>query len=86
MLTAQPRIPGQAKAQADPAARGRFGGSGGLEKIGRNAMRKQAEGDERQPDVLHTWLMEANIFGLLAARRWPRGSQSRPCWQPKRPG
>src|SRR4051794_4224380 len=24
------------------------------------------------PDVLHTWLVEANIVGLLAARAWPR--------------
>lgn len=23
------------------------------------------------PDLMHTWLMEANVFGLLAARSWP---------------
>jgi glycosyltransferase involved in cell wall biosynthesis len=26
----------------------------------------------RHPDVLQTWLLEGNIFGLLAARAWPR--------------
>lgn len=25
----------------------------------------------RPPDVLHTWLLEGNILGLLAARAWP---------------
>lgn len=24
------------------------------------------------PDILHTWLFEANVVGLWAARRWPR--------------
>jgi glycosyltransferase involved in cell wall biosynthesis len=24
------------------------------------------------PDILHTWLLEANIVGLIAARSWPR--------------
>ena len=26
---------------------------------------------DRPPDVLHTWLLEGNIVGLLAARAWP---------------
>lgn len=25
----------------------------------------------RQPDLLHTWMPEANVIGMLAARRWP---------------
>lgn len=27
---------------------------------------------DRPPDIFHTWLLEANLFGLLAARAWPR--------------
>jgi glycosyltransferase involved in cell wall biosynthesis len=27
---------------------------------------------ERPPDLLHTWMPEANVIGLLAARSWPR--------------
>jgi glycosyltransferase involved in cell wall biosynthesis len=27
---------------------------------------------DRHPDILHTWLFEAHVVGLAAARRWPR--------------
>jgi glycosyltransferase involved in cell wall biosynthesis len=32
----------------------------------------RALGEERPPEILHTWLLEGNILGLVAARRWPQ--------------
>jgi glycosyltransferase involved in cell wall biosynthesis len=41
-----------------------------LDLPGRTRRLRHAYAD-RQPDVLQTWLLEGNIFGLLAARAWP---------------
>ena len=35
------------------------------------AARLRRQYKPRPPELLHTWLMEGNIVGLLAARRWP---------------
>jgi glycosyltransferase involved in cell wall biosynthesis len=35
------------------------------------ARRLRAAYGSRPPDLLHTWLPESNVVGLLAARRWP---------------
>jgi glycosyltransferase involved in cell wall biosynthesis len=41
-----------------------------LDLPGRTRRLRRAYAD-RPPDVMQTWLLEGNIFGLLAARAWP---------------